>query len=130
MKSVVEREHYRMSVDPPNNRISFEAWGDCVEPELFADFGDDWKKACSYVQPGFTVLGDYTQVGVFFVREAFAKGMEVIFESGVHKCAVFWGDGVLGKFTTEQAAELASPEYAAKRKSFKTREEAEAWLIS
>ena len=130
MKTVVEREHYRMSVDPVKNHVLFEAWGDCIDPELFVHFADDWRTACSHLTPGFTVLGDYTQVGVFFVKDSFAEGMKVIFESGVHKCAVFWGKGFLGRFTTERAAEMASDEYAARRKSFETRAEAEAWLKS
>lgn len=128
MRIVVEREHYRMSVDTLQNRVLFEAWGDLVEPSLFTNFADDWRKTCSEVRPGFTVLGDYTQVGAHFIKEQFSEGMKVIFESGVKKVAVFWGKGVLGRWTTEQAAAEASSGYAARRKSFDTRAEAQAWL--
>lgn len=130
MKVVVEREQYRMLADTEKNRVVLEAWGDIVEPELFKHFADDWEKTCSLVSPGFTCLGDYTQVGVFFLKDAFAEGMKVIFQAGVRKVAVFWGKKVLGKLTTEQAASMASIEYAARRKSFETRAEAEAWLES
>ena len=128
MKVVVEREQYRMSADLQKNRVFLEAWGDIVDPDLFKYFADDWKKTCSEVRPGFTCLGDYTKVGVFFLKDSFAEGMKVIFEAGVHKVAVFWGKRILGRWTTEQAAEMACSEYAAKRKSFETRAEAEAWL--
>ncbi len=128
MRVVVEREHYRMSVDIMKNRVLFEAWGDIVEPELFVHFADDWRTTCSQVHPGFTVLGDYTSVGVHFLKDAFTDGMKVISEAGVRKVAVFWGTKILGRWTTEQAAAAASDGYASKRKSFNTRAEAEAWL--
>jgi hypothetical protein len=130
MKVVVEREQYRMLADAQMNRVVLEAWGDIVDPEVFKHFADDWKNTCSHVGPGFTCLGDYTKVGVFFLKDLFSEGMKVIFEAGVHKVAVFWGKGVLGRWTAEQAAEMASTEYAAKRKSFESRAEAEAWLES
>lgn len=130
MRVVVEREQYRMLADTQKNRVFLEAWGDIVEPEIFKHFAEDWRKTCSLVSPGFTCLGDYTQVGVFFLKEIFAEGMKVIFEAGVRKVAAFWGKRILGKLTTEESAALASPEYAAKRKSFETCAEAEAWLDS
>ena len=130
MRVVVERTQYRMLVDTQKNRVFLEAWGDIVEPELFKHFAADWKKTCSLVSPGFTCLGDYTQVGAFFLKDVFAEGMKVIFQAGVHKVAVFWGKKILGRITTEQSAALASSEYSAKRKSFETRAEAEAWLES
>ncbi|MFH1112769.1 MAG: hypothetical protein V1792_02500 [Pseudomonadota bacterium] len=125
---VVEREQYRMSIDSRNNRVLFEAWGDIVEPELFKHFADDWRKTCSQMNPGFTVIGDYTQVGAHFLKDEFSRGMKVISDAGVKKVAVFWGKRILGRYTTEQAAAAASDEYAAKRKSFVSRAEAEAWL--
>lgn len=87
------------------------------------------KVGVTQVSPGLTCRGDYTEVGVFFLKDIFSHGMKDIFNAGVHK-AVFWGKRVLGKWTTEQAPSLASSEYAAKRKSFETRAEAEAWLES
>jgi hypothetical protein len=128
MTKIVEREQYRMSLDAAKNRILFEAWGDIVEPANFANFAADWKTVCSRMQPGFTVLGDYTQTGVFFLKDSFASGMKEIFQAGVRKVAVFWGNRVLGRWTTEQAAEAASAGYASRRKSFATRSEAEEWL--
>ncbi len=128
MRVVVEREQYKISIDLQKNRAFFEAWGDIVEPELFKHIPDDWSKTCSQMRPGFTVLGDYTRVGAHFLKGEFSDGMKVVFDAAVKKVAVFWGKKILGRYTTEQAAAAASDEYAAKRKSFESRAEAEAWL--
>ena len=128
MRQAIEREQYRMLVDDRKNRILFEAWGDIVEPAHFVHFAEDWQNVCAHMKPGFTVLGDYTRTGAFFLKDSFSKGMKAIYDAGVRKVAVFWGTQVLGKMTTELSAAAASSEYAAKRKSFKTRAEAEAWL--
>ena len=128
MKTLVERDQYKISVDPVKNRLFFEAWGDLVEPEQFMHIPEDWSTACSHVSPGFTVLGDYSRVGVHIMKKESSEGMKVVFDAGVKKVAVFWGKKVLGRWTTEQAAEEASDKYAAVRKSFETRAEAEAWL--
>jgi hypothetical protein len=128
MIKIVEREQYRISLDSNKNRLVLETWGDVVEPANFANYADDWKKACSMAKPGFTVLGDYTETGAFFLKEAFSAAMKEILLAGVRKVAVFWGSRILGRWTTEQAAEAASNEYAARRRSFATRAEAEGWL--
>ncbi len=128
MRQIVEREQYKISADPVKNRLYFQASGDLVDPLLFKHVADDWCMACSQMNPGFTILGDYSQVGVHFIKKEFTDGMKVVFDSGVKKVAVFWGKKVLGRWTTEQAAEAASTEYASKRRSFETRAEAEAWL--
>jgi len=128
MRILIEREQYKISVDVQKNRLFFEVWGDLVEPALLEHFADDWTQACSQVTPGFTLLCDYTQHGVLFIQDSFAKGMVAINEAGVYKVAAFYGKKILGRYTTEQAAAAASSEYATKRKSFETRAEAEAWL--
>ena len=130
MRVVVEREQYRMLVDTQKNRVFLEAWGDIAEPKLLKHIADDWKKTCSLVSPGFTCLGDCTQVGAFFLKDQFAEAGKVLFEAGVRKVALCWGKGILGRRTTGQAAAMVSGQYAAKRKSFDTRAEAEAWLDS
>jgi hypothetical protein len=128
MEVIVEREQYRIAVDRAKNRLLFEAWGDLIEAGQYKHIPDDWRTACSQVKPGFSVLGDYSRVGVHFMKRESAEGMKVVFDAGVKKVAVFWGVKVLGRWTTEQAAAEASDQYAAKRRSFENREEAEAWL--
>ncbi len=128
MRTVVAREGYRITVDDSRNRLLFEVWGDVVDHGLFATILEDWRKACSVVRPGFTLLADYTQVGVFALPQIWSEAQALIVSAGVEKSAVFWGKRVLGRYATEKAAQDASTEYSMRRRSFETRAEAEAWL--
>lgn len=127
---VMVREQYAISVNSQKNQLFLEMWGDVVEHGLFGSFPDDWKEACALVRPGFTVLADYTKVGVFALPQIWSEAQKVILRAGVEKVAVFWGKKLLGKLSTQESAKQASTEYAMRRRSFETREEAEAWLDS
>ncbi|MFC1835571.1 hypothetical protein ACFL2Q_12670, partial [Thermodesulfobacteriota bacterium] len=105
-----------------------EVWGDVVEATDFSQFPEDLRSVCALPGPGYTLLADYAGIGVFALPEIWERAQAFVFESGVKKVAVFWGAGILGRWATEQSAQGASPEYAALRRSFKAREEAEAWL--
>lgn len=128
MRVVVDRDQYKLSVDDTKNRLFLEVWGNLDDPKRFDNYLDDWEKALSHASPGFTLLADYTQTGVFFLPHIWKKAQLKIFQAGVSKVAVVWGKRILGKITTEQAAAEASTEYAERRRSFETLAEAEGWL--
>lgn len=130
MKDVVSKDRYRIYLDLDMNRLYLEVWDDVVDPELFAQFPEDIRKACTLLRPGFTLLADYTRVGAFFLPHIWEEAQAAVMEAGIAKSAVFWGKRLLGRMTTEESAKKASEEYARRRRSFETRAEAEAWLDS
>lgn len=129
MQEIGSGPNYRVEVDTAKNRIYFWFFGDVVQVSGAAHLPNDTKAACDLMRPGFTSLADFTGMKMLGVPDVVHQVQATLLSAGLRKVASVWNAESFAKFIVDSSAQkLKSGEYDAKRRVFKDRSEAEAWL--
>jgi hypothetical protein len=121
--------NYRVEVDTAKNRIYFWFFGDAMNASGVAGLPEAAKAACALMKPSFTGLADFTGMKMLGVPDVVHQVQATLLNAGLRKVASVWNEESFAKFVVDSSAQkLKSGEYDEKRKVFKDRVEAEAWL--
>ena len=129
MQEIGSGPSYRLEVDIPKNRIYLSFFGDALSDASVVGLLPAVKAACDLMKPGFTALADFTEMKLLGLPDVAQKVQISISNAGVRKVASVWGHESFAKIVVNSSAEkVKGGEYSERRKVFKDRAEAEAWL--
>ncbi len=129
MQEIGSGPSYRVEVDTLKNRVYFSFFGDAVNEASVAGLLDAVKAGCALMKPGFTGLADFTEMNLLGLPDVAQKVQETLLEAGLRKLASVWDHESFAKVIADSSAQkVMSGEYSERRKVFKNRAEAEAWL--
>lgn len=129
MQEIGSGPSYRVEVDRPKNRIYLSFFGDAVNDASVTGLLDAVKAACDLMKPGFTGLADFTEMGLLGLPDVAQKVQITLLDAGLRKLASVWDHQSFAKVVVDSSAQkVKSGEFSEKRKVFKNRVEAEAWL--
>jgi hypothetical protein len=129
MQEIGSGANYRVGVDTAKNRVYFWFFGDVLNTYGVADLPEHVKTACALMKPRFTGLADFSEMKMLGVPDVVQQVQANLLNAGLRKIASVWSDESFAKFIVDSSAQkLKSGEYDEKRKVFKNRIEAEAWL--
>jgi hypothetical protein len=129
MKEIGTGPHHRVEVDAAKNRIYLTFFGDALTDTAAAGLRDSLQAAITLMKPGFTALGDFTEMNLMGLPDVARQLQTSLSSAGVKKAASVWSHESFAKMLIDSSAQkVKEGEYSAKRKVFKNRAEAEAWL--
>jgi hypothetical protein len=128
MQEIGVGPHHRVEVDTAKNRIYLTFFGDALSDAAAAGLRDEIQAAISLMKPGFTALGDFTEMNLLGLPDIVQQLQATIVNAGVRKAASVWSHESFAKVIVDSSAQKVSGEYSERRKVFKSRVEAEAWL--
>ncbi len=129
MQEIGSGPSYRVEVDKAQNRIYFSFFGDAVSESSVVGLLDAVKAGCALMKPGFTGLADFTEMKLLGLPDIVQKVQMILLNAGLRKLASVWDHESFAKIVVDSSAQkVKSGEYSEKRKVFKSRAEAEAWL--
>jgi len=129
MKEIGAGPHHRVEVDTAKNRIYLSFFGDALSDAAAAGLRDSIQVAISLMRPGFTALGDFTEMKLMGLPDVALQLQTSLSNAGVRKAASVWSHESFAKMLVDSSAQkVKGGEYVAKRKVFNNRAEAEAWL--
>jgi hypothetical protein len=118
-------KQYAISVLPAKNRAYLRIIGFWRGPEIVPDYLNDWTKAISLLNRGFTLLTDASEMKTHptSVRPLHEQAQAILIKAGVRKVAEVLKDDVAEMQLDSVAKTTQFP-----KKNFRTRIEAEVWL--
>lgn len=128
MKTIIaENPYYIISIAPDKNRAYLKIIGFWRNTEVVSSYLDDWKKALSSLQSGFTLLTDATEMKTHpqELRKLHEDAQKLVFNAGLSKVAE-----VIKNDITEYQLDSIAEVTAFPKKTFKSMEDAEKWLDS
>jgi hypothetical protein len=129
MQEIGSGPSYRVEVDMPKNRIYLWFFGEAVNDASVAGLLEAVKGACDLMKPGFTGLADFTDMKLMGLPDVAQKTQTLLMEAGLRKLASVWDHESFAKIIVDSSAQkVKSGEYSERRRVFKNRVEAEAWL--
>ncbi len=128
MNEIGSTKNFRVAVDKSKNRMLLVLSGDAVGAKENQDAPLIVQKACTELRPGFTCLGDQTQLKLFALPDIAREIMKVMMNAGVGKVASVWAKESFSKVVVGFAAKATGDEYLLRRKSFTDIDSAKAWL--
>jgi hypothetical protein len=129
MKEIEAGPHHRVEVDMAKNRLYLSFFGDALTDTHAAGLREGVQNAIALLRPGFTALGDFTEMNLLGLPDLVREVQMTIFNAGVRKSASVWNQESFAKIIVDSSAgKVKSGEYVKKRKVFTDRLEAEAWL--
>jgi hypothetical protein len=129
MQEIGSGPNYRVEVDTATNRIYLRFIGDIVSDAQVTGLPEAVKVACAAVKPQFTTLADFTEMKLLGLPDVVQQLQMTLLNAGLRKLASVWDHETFAKMVVDSAAQkVKSGEYSERRKVFKNRIEAEAWL--
>ena len=129
MKEIGTGPHHRVEVDTAKNRIYMTFFGDALSDAAAAGLRNSLQASIALMKPGFTALGDFTEMNLMGLPDVARDLQTTLLNSGIRKAASVWSHESFAKMLIDSSAQkVKEGEYSAKRKVFKNRAEAEAWL--
>ena len=128
MKEIGAGPHHRVEVDTAKNRMYLTFFGDALRDVAAAGLRDQIQTAITLMKPGFTALGDFTEMNLLGLPDIVRELQTGYLKAGVRKAASVWSHESFAKVIVDSSAQKVSGEYSEKRKVFKNRAEAEVWL--
>jgi hypothetical protein len=129
MQDIAKGRGFRVAVDTAKNRIYFWIFGDAVKISGSSPMPNYTEKACDLMKPGFTLLADFSEMKMLGLPDVVQQVQSRLLNAGIRKVASVWSEESFAKFIVDSSAQkLKSGEYSERRKVFKDRIEAEAWL--
>ncbi len=129
MQEIGSGPSYRVEIDAAKNRVYFSFFGDAVSMASAAGLLEATAAACGLMKPGFTGLADFTKMNLLGLADLAQKVQMTLLNAGLRKMASVWDRDSFAKIVVNSSAEsVKSGEYSEKRRLFKDRVEAEAWL--
>lgn len=129
MKEIGSGPTYRIMIEKTKNRIYFSFFGDLVNEASVAGLLDATKASSALMKPGFTALADFREVKLLGLPDIAQKVQMTLLEAGLLKVASVWNHESFAKIIIDSSAQkVGSGMYSEKRKVFKDKVEAEAWL--
>ena len=125
-RMIVERELYRIEVDPDKNRMYYAASGFWRDPADFPGYFEDYGKAVAAVRPGFTVLTDVREfkAPAQSLKAMFDEQQRILSKAGLKKVAEVFSENVIVKLSLDNIAKHSGMP----KRDFTDIAEAEAWL--
>ena len=128
MKEIGAGPHHRVEVDTAKNRIYLSFFGDALTDAAAAGLRDSLQASIALMKPGFTALGDFTEMNLMGLPDVARELQTTLLNAGVKKAASVWSHESFAKIIVDSSAQKVSGEYSERRKVFKNRVEAQAWL--
>ncbi|MGO9116503.1 MAG: hypothetical protein ACLQPD_02715 [Desulfomonilaceae bacterium] len=129
MKEIGAGPHHRVEVDTAKNRMYLTFFGDALSDAAAAGLQDGVQAEIAILKPGFTALGDFTEMNLLGLPDIVQQLQATFLNAGVRKAASVWSHESFAKVLVDSSAQkVKSGEYSDRRKVFKNRVEAEAWL--
>jgi hypothetical protein len=128
MKEIGAGPHHRVEVDTAKNRMYLTFFGDALRDAAAAGLRDEIQAAIALMKPGFTALGDFTEINLLGLPDIVQQLQATILNAGVRIAASVWSHESFAKIIVDSSAQKVSGEYSERRKVFKNRVEAQAWL--
>jgi hypothetical protein len=129
MREIGSGPNYRVEVDTAKNRIYLRFLGDIVSEAAVAGLQEAVSAACAIVKPQFTTLADFTEMKLLGLPDIVQQLQMTLLNAGLRKLASVWDHETFAKIVVDSAAQkVKSGEYSERRKVFKNKIEAEAWL--
>ncbi len=125
---IAETSHYRLAFNPEKNRIYFWVMGYWKKADDVPFYIRDWEKAIRLSKPGFTLLGDMSEMITHpqDIRALHELVMGKLQKAGVSKVGEIASKDKIAMLQTAAMAQAMQ----LRLKSFQTQEEAESWLNS
>ena len=122
---VRNNQYYKLEVSVEKNRAYLTILGFWKNAGVVPDYLDDWNKATSLLQKGFTVLTDASAMKTHpqDVRALHEQAQAIILKGGVSKVAE-----VLENDVTEMQLNAVARDTKIPKKNFRSVEDAELWL--
>jgi hypothetical protein len=122
---VRNNQYYKLEVSVEKNRAYLTILGFWKNAGVVPDYLDDWNKATSLLQKGFTVLTDASAMKTHpqDVRALHEQAQAIILKGGVSKVAE-----VLENDVTEMQLNAVARDTKIPKKNFRGVEDAELWL--
>jgi hypothetical protein len=129
MKEIEASPHYRVEVDTVKNRFYLSLFGDVLTDADVAGMLDAVQTAIDLLKPGFTAVGDFTELKLLGLPDISQEVQMTLFNGGLRKVASVWSREGFAKIVVDSSAgKVDSGHYSEKRKVFTNRVEAEVWL--
>ncbi len=129
MQEIGSGPNYRVEVDTAKNRIYLRFIGDIVSEAQVTGLLEAAEAACATMKPQFTTLADFTEMKLLGLPDVTQQLQMTLLNAGLRRLASVWGQETFAKLVVESSAQkVKSGEYSERRKVFKNRIEAEAWL--
>ena len=129
MKEIEASSHYRVEIDTAKNRFYLSLIGDVLTDAHVAGMMDAIQTAIGLLKPGFTAVGDFTELKLLGLPDVSQQVQTTLLNGGLRKVASVWSHEGFSKIVVDSSAgKIKSGQYSEKRKVFTDRAEAEAWL--
>ena len=129
MTEVGSGSKYRIAVDVTKNRLYTWFKGELIASSDAAGLLETTKTAFTMLKPGFTSLTDFMEVTLLGLPDVMQSAQRLLASSGLSKSATVWTNEGFAKIIVDSGAQKVSEgSFATKRRSFRSRVEAEAWL--
>ena len=128
MKEIESGPHHRVEIDVAKNRLYLSFFGDALTDAHAGGMRSAVRTAIGLLKPGFTALGDFTEMNLLGLPDVVQETQMTIFNAGVRKAASVWSRESFAKTIVDSSARKAKDGYSDRRKVFSSRPEAEAWL--
>lgn len=128
MEEIGSGLNYRLTVDKLKNRMYLWCFGELMSAAANEPMVSHVRDACTVLNPGFTVLADFLEVKLLGLPDITQRVQTALLNGGVGKVATVWNKESFSKLVVDSSADKIGDAYAAKRKAFANRAEAESWL--
>jgi hypothetical protein len=121
--------NYRASVDIIKNRVYLNFFGDILNTQGVDGLLPDISKAVARMKPGFTVLADFTEMTMLGLPDVVVSVQTTLAKTAMRKVASVWTEDTFAKMIVDTSAhKVGDGSYENKRRVFKNKAEADAWL--
>ncbi len=129
MKEIEASPHYRVQIDTAKIRLYLSLFGDILTDADVDGMLDAIQTAIKLLKPGFTAVGDFTEMNLLGLPDVSQDVQMTLLNGGLRKVASVWSHEGFSKIVVDSSAgKVKSGQYSDKRKVFKDKIEAEAWL--
>ena len=94
MKEIEASPHYRVEVDTAKNRFYLSLFGDVLTDADVAGMLDAVQTAIDLLKPGFTAVGDFTELKLLGLPDISQEVQMTLFNGGLRKVASVWSRAV------------------------------------
>ena len=125
--TVRDNDFYTIKVSIPKNRTYLKIKGFWRHPDLVPDYLDDWNNAMSYLEKGFTLRTDASEMKTHpqSVAPLHEQAQAILIKNGVSKVAEILSDEIAALQLNAVAKKTNFP-----KENFQDLEAAEKWLDS
>ncbi len=104
MKEIEASPHYRVEIDTVKNRLYLSLIGDVLTDADVAGMLDGIQTGIDLLKPGFTAVGDFTELNLLGLPDISQEVQTTLFNGGLRKVASVWSREGFAKIVVNSSA--------------------------